>query len=566
MSQLMEIIKRIPKNLNRYSKIITQKKENGAAQAMLYSLGLNKNDLLKPQIGVCSMWYQGNPCNSKLNILSNRVSNHLKDQNLLPMEFNTIGISDGISMGTSGMRYSLPSRELICDSIESVVKGLHYDSLVCIPGCDKNLPGSVMAMVLLDRPSLMIYGGSMKPSYLDEKNNKLDIVSAFEAYGKFINKEISNEERQNIIENSCDKGCGSCSGLYTANTMAIIFEVMGLMLPNSSSAMSLSNEKMTECISAGEAVYNLLKKDIKPSNILTKTSFKNAIKILYLTGGSTNAVIHLLAVAKMANIDITLDDFNKYQDTPVLLNMKPHGTNVMYDLYNIGGTSTFIKYLIENNLIDGNCLTVTGKTLYENVKHAKSVTKNQDVIYMKNTPFKKESHIRILKGNMAPNGCISKISSDKDIFKKEAIVFNKEKNMLKALEDGQITKDHFVIIRYQGESIGCPEMLTPTSALIGYFGKDAPPVATDGRFSGGSHGILICHLPDAYKANSMTAIIRNGDSIILDIGNNSITLDVEEDIIADRLGKVIKPSLYLDGYLSKYRKTVGNIDTGYSTY
>lgn len=331
------------KDINKYSKVITQNIENGAAQAMLYSLGLNNNDLKKAQVGIASMWYQGNPCNSKLNIYSDYVAKSIEKEKILPMQFNTIGISDGISMGTNGMKYSLPSRDLISDSIESVVRGMHYDGLICIPGCDKNLPGSVMAMILLDRPSFLIYGGSMRPSYLNEKNNKLDIVSAFEAYGKYISKEISNNERQNIIENACDKSCGSCSGLYTANTMATIFEVMGLTLPNSSSSMSLSEEKMLECYQAGDTIHYLLKEDIRPSEIITKKSLQNAIKMLYLTGGSTNAIIHLLAIADLANIDLTLDDFSNLQNTPVLLNMKPHGENVMYDLYKIGGYQCIYK-------------------------------------------------------------------------------------------------------------------------------------------------------------------------------------------------------------------------------
>ena len=555
-------------NLNRYSKVITQPKENGAAQAMLYSLGLSRTDLQKPQVGVCSMWYEGNPCNSKLNILSHHVSKSLSEQSLLPMKFNTIGISDGISMGTDGMKYSLPSRDLISDSIESVVQGLHYDSLICIPGCDKNLPGSVMAMILLNRPSFLIYGGSMRPSYLDEKNNKLDIVSAFEAYGKYISNEINDEERQLITENACDRSCGSCSGLYTANTMATIFETMGLTLPNSSSSMSLSKEKIEECKKdSGHTMYNLLKNDIRPSDIITEKSFKNAIKMLYLTGGSTNAVIHLLAIANLANIDITLEDFIKYQDTPILLNMKPHGSNVMYDLYRIGGTSSFIKYLIENNLIDGDCLTVTGNTLLENVKNAKIINKNQTIVLPKENPFKKDSHIRILKGNMAPDGCVSKISSNnKYKFKKKAIVFNTENEMLKSLKNGKINESHFIIIRYQGESTGCPEMLTPTSALIGYFGNNSPPLATDGRFSGGSHGVLICNLPDAYKENSITAIIENNDNIILDLKKNEITLNVSKGKIGRRLKSVIKPELKLKGYLSKFERLVGNINSGYSTY
>lgn len=565
---MTKIAKDITRNLNKYSRVITQNIENGAAQSMLYSLGLNNEDMKKPQVGVCSMWYKGNPCNSKLNILSNHVANSVDKEKMLSMNFNTIGISDGISMGTKGMRYSLPSRDLISDSIESVVNGLHYDSLICIPGCDKNLPGSVMAMSITDRPSFMIYGGSMRPTYLDDEYNKLDIVSSFEAYGKYINKEITNEKRQQIVESSCDKQCGSCSGLYTANTMAMIFETMGLTLPNSSSSMSLSKEKINECSLAGETIYNLMKEDLRPSELINKKSFDNAIKMLYLTGGSTNAIIHLLAIAKVANVKLTLEDFTKHENTPVLLNMKPHGTNVMNDLYNIGGTSSFIKYLIESNLIDGNCLTITGNTLYENVREYPILSQNQDVVFPKQSPFKSESHIKVLKGNLAPEGCVSKISSDKGRnITKKAIVFNSEDEMMKSLKSHEIKKGNFVILRYQGESTGCPEMLKPTSALVGYFGNEAPPLATDGRFSGGSHGILICHLPDAYKENSITSIIENDDIITINLDKNSITLNVEEEDVNNRLKSVIKPKLDIEiGYLSKFNRLVGGIDSGYSTY
>ena len=556
-----------PKNLNNYSRVITQNIENGAAQAMLYSLGLDSNDLNKGQIGIASMWYQGNPCNSKLNIYSNFAANSIKGKKLLPMQFNTIGISDGISMGTDGMKYSLPSRDLIADSIESVVRGLHYDGLICIPGCDKNLPGSVMAMVLLDRPSFMIYGGSMKPSYLNEKNNKLDIVSAFEAYGKYISNEINDKERQDIIENACDRSCGSCSGLYTANTMATIFEVMGLTLPNSSSSMSLSKEKFEECSKSGETIKYLLTEDIRPSEIITKKSFINAIKMLYFTGGSTNAIIHLLAIADLTKIKLTLNDFSELQDTPVLLNMKPHGKNVMHDLYKLGGTSSFIKYLIETNLIDGDCLTITGDTLYENVKEYPILNNNQNVVFPFSSPYLKKSHIRILKGNIAPKGCVSKISSKTPkIITKKAIVFNNEDQMMESLKNKKITKDNFIILRYQGETVGCPEMLKPTSSIIGYFGDEAPPLATDGRFSGGSHGILICHLPDAFKDGSITAIINDDDEITINYNDNTINLNITDEEIFNRNKNVKKPQLELRGYLSKFSKLVGNIENGYSTY
>ena len=566
MAQLRQL-NTFVREINKYSRVITQNIENGAAQAMLYSLGLDSHDLRKAQVGIASMWYQGNPCNSKLNIYSDLVAKSVEKEELLPMQFNTIGISDGISMGTDGMKYSLPSRDLISDSIESVVRGMHYDGVICIPGCDKNLPGSVMAMLLLDRPSFLIYGGSMRPSYLNEKNNKLDIVSAFEAYGKYISKEITNEERQEIVENSCDKSCGSCSGLYTANTMATIFEVMGLTLPNSSSSMSLSNEKYLECSKAGDTIHYLLREDIRPSEIVTKESFKNAIKMLYLTGGSTNAIIHLLAIANVANINLKLEDFSELQNTPVLLNMKPHGENVMYDLYKIGGTSAFIKYLVEKDIINGNVLTVTGDTLFENVRDAPRLNNNQNVVMPLESPFIKESHIRILKGNMAPKGCVSKISGKTPkIISKKAIVFDNENDMMNFLVKGIITKDHFIVLRYQGETTGCPEMLKPTSSIIGYFGDDAPPLATDGRFSGGSHGVLICHLPDAYKENSITSIIKNGDEVILDYNNNSIKIDIDEAEIDKRFKSVEKPELELKGYLSKFSKLVGNIENGYSTY
>jgi len=545
------------KNLNTVSRVITQSNQNGSAQAMMYALGFNKIDLDKPQVGIASMWYDGNPCNSKLNILSDKSKYSINSEQLLGLRFNTIGVSDGMSMGTIGMRYSLPSRELIADSIETIMMGQHYDSLICIPGCDKNLPASAMALARLNRPGFIIYGGSMKPSYYNEE--KLDIVSAFESYGRYINGEINLEERQNILENSCDKGCGSCSGLYTANTMACIFETMGLTLPNSSSNFSLGQEKFLECELAGKTIKNMLINNIRPLDIITKDSIINAIKMLYLTGGSTNGVIHLLAIATTANIDITLNDFSDLENIPVILNMKPHGDNVMYDLYKLGGTQVLIKYLIENQILNGDCLTITGKTLYENTTKYNSINfDNQNVILPIEKPFKKNSHIKILKGNLAPDGCVAKINSNNTNFKGRALVFNSEKDMLSALKNHEITKEHFVVLRFQGESIGCPEMLSPTSALVGYFGNNPPPLATDGRFSGGSKGILIAHLPDAYK-NKSTRCINNGDLIEINLDNNTINIQSNLNFEKD------KPELHINGYLKKYTKLVGNINTGYIT-
>lgn len=553
-------------NMNKYSSEITQKKERGAAQAMLYSLGLTKADMNKAQVAVASMWYSGNPCNSKLNIYSDAISSSIqRSDKMIPMQFNTIGVSDGISMGTPGMRYSLPSRELIADSIETVVNAQHYDGVICVPGCDKNLPGSLMGISRLNRPSLIVYGGSMKSS--NYKGMKLDIVSAFESYGKYTSGKISEDERLDIIQNSCDKGCGSCSGLYTANTMAVCLETLGMMIPNSSSTSPGTPEKDEECNKMGDIIHNLLEKDIKPSDILTKQSFLNAITVTYAFGGSTNAVIHLLACANSAGIHLTLDDFQNLNHIPVILNMKPHGEYVMYDLSKIGGTARVTKYLIQKGLLDGSCLTVTGNSLWDNVKNCKDMEfSNQNLVFPLEKPFKNDGHIKILKGNLSPNGCLSKIYKKEKVFKGKACVFDNENDMVKALSNNEIQKDSFVIIRYQGESIGCPEMLTPTSALIGHFGtENAPPLATDGRFSGGSHGILIAHLPDAYKKESLTRVIKNNDEIEINLSTNEINLLVNNEEINKRLNETPQKELNVDGYLRKFSKLCGTFQDGYIT-
>lgn len=560
--------------LNKFSKIITSGKKNGAAQSMLYALGLNSNDLKKAQIGIGTVWLEGNPCNSKLNNLTNYIASSINTKEMLSMRFNTIGVSDGMSMGTYGMRYSLPSRDLIADSMETVMMAQHYDGLICVPGCDKNLPASAMALARINRPGFIIYGGSMKPTYIymNGSTKKLDIVSSFESYGRYIKGEIDDKTRNRIVSNSCHKDCGACSGFYTANTMACLLEVMGLMLPNGSSNMASSCEKHEEVKMSGSTMLNLLKNDIKPLDIMTKESFLNAIKFLTLIGGSSNGVIHLLAIAKSANILLTLDDFNMVDNLPVLTNMKPHGTFVMDDMSRIGGTSSLIKYLIENNILNGNCLTITGKTLWENVKDANIINFKENIIKPLNKPFKKTSHINILKGNMAPSGCVSKIYSEKKHFSGKAIVFNSEEEMLTALKKGLITTEHFIILRYQGESIGCPEMLQPTSALVGYFnergmGNMIPPFATDGRFSGGSTGVLVAHLPDAYKYKSITSIIKNNDIIKLDLLSHTININITDAEIESRFNNdIVKPNLNFSGYLKKYKKLVSNLEHGYLTY
>lgn len=558
--------------LNKFSRVLTNNKKNGAAQSMLYALGLSPQDMKKPQIGIGTVWLEGNPCNSKLDNVSNLTAKSLRNCNLLPMRFNTIGVSDGMSMGTNGMRFSLPSRELIADSLETVVSAQHYDGLICVPGCDKNLPASAMALARLNRPGLVIYGGSMKPSYHSINGNieKLDIVSSFESYGRYIKGEIDDNNRLDIVKNSCHKSCGACSGFYTANTMACILEVMGLMLPNGSSNMSMSIEKEKEISKSGKTLYNMLKNDIKPLDIMTRESFINAVKFLTLIGGSTNGVIHLLAIAKTAGVNLTLKDFKDNDNLPVLTNMKPHGTFVMDDMNKLGGTSVLIKYLIEEDILDGNCLTVTGKTLWENVENYSSIDFKKNIIKPLSDPFKKTGHINILSGNMAPNGCVSKIYSEKKNFSGKAIVFDSEEEMLEALKEGNITTEHFVILRYQGESIGCPEMLQPTSALVGYFnerglGDKIPPFATDGRFSGGSTGVLVAHLPDAYKLGSITSLIDNDDFISIDLNNNTINVDVDPNQLLARKQIVYPKNPKLNGYLSKFNRLVSNLESGYLT-
>ena len=530
--------------MNKYSRLITQIKDKSPAQSMLYALGLTKKDLSKPQIGVGSVFFQSNPCNARLNLLSQKVSKGLYNKNFIPMEFSSIGVSDGKSMGTTGMRYSLPSRELIADSFESICQGEHYDGLVTIAGCDKNLPGVAMALFRLNRPGLIIYGGSMRPSY--HKGKKLDIVSSFESYGKYLQGDITNKQREEVVKNSCDKKCGSCSGFYTANTMACLLEVMGLTLPNSSSHPSMSLDKFTESlVHVPNTVEYLIKNDIKPLDIVNRESFINAIKMLYLIGGSTNAVIHLLAMARTADIELSLEDFKEYEHYPVLCDMKPHGEKVMHDLYISGGMRGLFNYFIDNEYINGDMMTVNGKTLKENCEGYFL----KDGIIKK---MKRDSHIKILGNSFK---CVLKIYSDQTLYSGKAIVFDDEKCFLKALKEDKIEKYHFIIIRYQGETIGCPEMLTPTSALKGYFGDDAPPLATDGRFSGGSSGILIAHLPDAYKKGSIAVNIKNGDYIEINLKDNSININTT--------GKNKNKKIKLEGYLRKYSKLVTGLEDGF---
>ena len=486
--------------LNRYSSRITQPKSQGASQAMLYGTGMTEADMDKPQVGISSVWWEGNTCNMHLNDLAAEVKRGVVAASMVGMRFNTIGVSDGISMGTDGMSYSLQSRDLIADSIETVMSAQWYDANISLPGCDKNMPGVVMAMARLNRPALMIYGGTIKPGH-NKSGATLDVISAFQSYGEFISGKITEETRQDIVRHSCP-GAGACGGMYTANTMASAIEAMGMSLPYSSSTPAEYADKLKECFNAGAALRHLLEQDIKPRDIMTRTAFENAMVIVMALGGSTNAVLHLIAMARAANVPLSIDDFRSVSDRVAFLaDLKPSGRYVMEDLHKVGGTPAVMKYLMEHRLINGECLTVTGKTLAENLKDLPGLTPGQDVFHDLSDPIKSSGHIRILKGNLAPGGAVAKITGKEGLkFSGPARVYDSEEDMLAALEKKQIQKGDVVVIRYEGPKggPGMPEMLTPTSAIMGAgLGKDVA-MLTDGRFSGGSHGFIVGHIvPEA---------------------------------------------------------------------
>ncbi|EHN01665.1 Ilv3p, partial [Saccharomyces cerevisiae x Saccharomyces kudriavzevii VIN7] len=497
----------VAKKLNKYSYIITEPKGQGASQAMLYATGFKKEDFKKPQVGVGSCWWSGNPCNMHLLDLNNRCSQSIEKADLKAMQFNTIGVSDGISMGTKGMRYSLQSREIIADSFETIMMAQHYDANIAIPSCDKNMPGVMMAMGRHNRPSIMVYGGTILPGHPTCGSSKIskniDVVSAFQSYGEYISKQFTEEEREDVVEHACP-GPGSCGGMYTANTMASAAEVLGLTIPNSSSFPAVSKEKLAECDNIGEYIKNTMELGILPRDILTKEAFENAITYVVATGGSTNAVLHLVAVAHSAGVKLSPDDFQRISNTtPLIGDFKPSGKYVMADLINVGGTQSVIKYLYENNMLHGNTMTVTGDTLAERAKKAPSLPEGQEIIKSLSHPIKASGHLQILYGSLAPGGSVGKITGKEGTyFKGKARVFEEEGAFIEALEKGEIKKGEktVVVIRYEGPrgAPGMPEMLKPSSALMGYgLGKDVA-LLTDGRFSGGSHGFLIGHIvPEA---------------------------------------------------------------------
>ena len=551
-------------SLNKYSKVITKKGSQPAAQAMLHAIGLKGNDFNKPFIGIASTGYEGNPCNMHLNDLSLQIKNKINRDLAVPLIFNTIGISDGISMGTDGMKYSLPSRDIIADSIESVVNGMSYDSLISVVGCDKNMPGALMAMIRLDRPSILVYGGTISAGCY--KGKKLDVVSAFEAWGERVSGKLSDKDYDNIISKACP-GPGACGGMYTANTMSSAIEAMGMSLPYNSSNPATSKSKIDEKTIIANSIINLINKDIKPSDIITRKSIENAVRLITVLGGSTNAVLHILAICKTANINFTIDDFQKISDeTPFLANLKPSGKYLMEDLHNIGGIPAVLKFMMDNQMIHDDCLTVTGKSIGENLKNIKPLNFDQDVIRPLSNPIKSSGHIRILYGNIASEGSVAKITGKEGlIFKGKANVFNSENDANNAIKNNKISKGDVIVIRYEGPrgGPGMPEMLKPTSAIMGAgLGNDVALI-TDGRFSGGTHGFVVGHIsPEAYEGG-LISLIENDDEIIIDAEKNEINVLISDNEIIKRKKSWIKPELkFKSGILYKYSKLVSNASNG----
>ncbi|KAK4888797.1 dihydroxy-acid dehydratase ilv3 [Elasticomyces elasticus] len=558
------------KGLNKVSRHITQPASQGASQSMLYATGLTEADMNKPQVGISSVWYSGNPCNMHLLQLNDKVKEGVQQAGMVPMQFNTIGVSDGISMGTKGMRYSLQSRDLIADSIETVMGGQWYDANVSIPGCDKNMPGVVMAMGRTNRPSLMVYGGTTAAGCgAKPRNQKLDIVSAFQAYGQFISGDVDEAERFDIIRNAIP-GCGACGGMYTANTMASAIEIMGMTLPGSSTNPASSKAKQLECLAAGPAIRNLLKEDIRPSDILTRKAFENAMVLVNITGGSTNAVLHLLAIAHSVGIHLTIDDFQSVSDrTPFLADLKPSGKYVMEDLYRIGGTPALIKLMLKEGIIDGSGMTVTGQTLAQNVENAPDFPADQDIIRPFSNPIKSTGHIQILRGSLAPEGSVGKITGKEGtVFTGKARCFDAEDDFITAMEAGTFKKGEkiVVIIRYEGPKggPGMPEMLKPSSAIMGAGLGDDVALITDGRFSGGSHGFLIGHVTPEAQAGGPIGLVRDGDTICIDADKRviDITDQSPEELQKRKLEFKAPPLKYQKGTLYKYAKVVGDASHG----
>ena len=550
--------------LNKYSSRVTQPRSQGASQAMLYGIGLTDADLQKPQVGICSMWYEGNTCNMHLDRLAAHIKEGVQAAGLVGLRFNTIGVSDGLSMGTDGMSYSLPSRDLIADSIETVMGAQWYDGLITVPGCDKNMPGSVIAMARLNRPSLMVYGGTIRAGSALGKPR--DIISAFQSYGEYLAGTITDEQRLEIVRHSCP-GAGACGGMYTANTMAVAIEALGLSLPYSSSLPAEDPGKADECRRAGAAVRMLLERDLKPLDILTRRSFENALTMVMAVGGSTNAVLHLLAIAKAARVPLALADFQRASDrVPLLADLKPSGKYVQEDLHGVGGTPAVMKYLLGRGYLHGDCMTVTGKTLEENLSDAAPLSSGQQIIQTIDAPVLPRGHIRILTGNLAPEGSVAKITGKEgERFTGTAKVYDSEEDMLAGLEKGEITKGHVIVIRYEGPKggPGMPEMLTPTSAIMGAGLGAEVALLTDGRFSGGSHGFIIGHITPEAQEGGPIALVRDGDRIVIDSIACELRLDVSDADLSSRRQAWKAPApKAVTGVLSKYVRLVKSASEG----
>ena len=548
--------------LNKFSRKITQDESLPAAQAMLYGIGLKDDDFKKAQIGIASTGFEGNPCNMHLNELALQIKKSISDEDLVGLIFNTIGVSDGITNGTKGMTYSLISREIIADSIETIVNAQFYDGLISVVGCDKNMPGAMMAIGRLNRPSILVYGGTIKSGKYKDKS--LNIVSAFEAYGQKIKGKISEEEYKGIIKNSIP-GPGACGGMYTANTMSSAIEALGMSLPFSSSNPAESNNKLSETQTIGKSIYNLLKEDIRPMDIMTRKAFENALTIIMVLGGSTNAVLHIIAMANSVGVEVSLDDFQNFSDkTPFIANLKPSGDFLMEDLHNMGGTPALMKYMLENGYLHGDCLTVTGKTLEENLKSVKNSIDSK-IIKSFEKPIKNSGHIQVLYGNIAPEGAVAKITGKEgEIFEGNAKVYENEFEAIKGIEN-EVKKGDVIVIKNSGPKggPGMPEMLKPTSAVIGAgLGKDVALI-TDGRFSGGSHGFVVGHItPESYDGGPI-CIIRNNDKIIIDAKNNKIDLKIDKKEFDKRINSLkLHSNNKYKGVVKKYINSVSSASRG----
>ncbi|MCY4232578.1 MAG: dihydroxy-acid dehydratase [Bacteroidetes bacterium] len=550
--------------MNRYSKQVTQNPLQGGARAMLHAVGLSVEDLTKAQVGIVSMGWEGNPCNMHLNDLATNIKSSVLSQDLVGLIYHTIGVSDGISMGSSGMRYSLPSRDLIAESIETVASAQWYDAVIAVAGCDKNMPGSIMALARLNRPGFMVYGGTIKPGCWKDK--PIDIVSAFEAAGQRAKGTITDEDFLEIARHACP-GAGACGGMYTANTMASAIEALGMSLPFDSSYPAVSQEKKLEMSQTGDVIYQLLEKDLKPLDILTREAFENALRIVIVLGGSTNAALHLIAMAHAADVPLTLNDFQLFSEqTPLLGDLKPSGQFVMEDLYHVGGVPAVMKMLLNNDLLHGDCMTITGKSLKENLADVADLKPGQEVIKSLNDPIKKSGHLQILYGNLAPDGAVAKITGKEgERFDGMARVFDSEEDAMDAILNDQITAGNVIVIRYCGPKggPGMPEMLRPTGAIIGAGLGTEVALITDGRFSGGTHGFVVGHITPEAQVGGPIALIEDGDPITIDATNHLLTLGISDTELSMRMSKWKSPPLKArSGVLLRYAHTVSSASQG----